>query len=329
MRLIGVVLVLSFALMSTPRDAETQQAGRVYRLGILSPGMRPRPSTAATPTVLPMVLREMGYVAGHNLVIEFRFADGKLNRLSELARELVQLRVDALIAASPPAVQAAKAATTTIPIVMMLAYSDPVELGLVATYARPGGNVTGVAMAAEPAMAGKRLELIKEVVPHATRIAVLSTGETPSRIQVQWVEKAAATLGIKLIVVELRDGDYDGAFASMVAARADALFVVESTILSTSHERIIQLAAKHRLPAIYDWREHAQSGGLIAYGGSLPSFARRAAVYVDKIFKGASPEDLPVERATTFELVINLKTAKALGLTIPQSVLVRADEIIQ
>ncbi len=316
-------------LLAAPHAAGAQQAGRVYRLGMLSPGTRPGPSTVATQNVLPIVLREMGYVEGQNLVIDFRFADGKLNRLSGLARELVQLRVDALIAASPPAVQAAKATTTTIPIIMLLAYSDPVELGLVTTFARPGGNVTGVVMAAELAMAGKRLDLIKEVVPHAARIAVLTTGETPSRTQVQWVEKAASTLGIKLIVVELRDGDYDGAFAAMVAARTDALFVVESTILSANHERIIQLAAKHRLPAIYDWREHAQSGGLIAYGGSVSSFSRRAAVYIDKILKGARPADLPVERASTFELAINLKTAKALGLTIPPSVLARADQVIE
>ncbi len=271
----------------------------------------------------------MGYVEGQNLVIEQRFADGHLDRLPELARELVGLRVDALVAASPPAVQATRAITKTIPILMLLAYSDPVELGLVTSFARPGGNVTGVVMAAEPTMVGKRLELIKEVVPRAVRIAVLSTGEAPSQIQVKWAEKAASALGVKLIVVELRDGDYDRAFAAMVAERADALFVVASVILSTDHQRVIQLAAKHRLPAIYDWREHAESGGLMAYGGSVSGFTRRAAIYVDRIFKGASPAELPVERATTFELAINLKTAKALGLTVPQSLLIRADQVIE
>jgi putative tryptophan/tyrosine transport system substrate-binding protein len=326
MRLIG--LVLSFALL-VPVVAGAQPAGKVYHLGMLSPGARPAPSNVMTSNVLPTMLREMGYIEGQNLVIESRFADGRLDRLSGLASELVQLRVDALVAASPPAVKAAKAKTSTIPIVMMLAYSDPVELGLVATYARPGGNVTGVAMAAEPAMAGKRLELIKEVVPRAVRIAVLTTGEDPSRTQAQWIEKASTTLGVKPIFVELRDDNYDRAFNAMVAAHADALFVVASTILSAHHARIIDLAAKHRLPAIYDWREHAEAGGLLAYGGSVSAFAHRAAIYVDRIFKGARPADLPVERATKFELIINLKTAKALGLTIPQTLLLRADQVIE
>ena len=324
-----LLVTLAGSILVAPLAAEAQQAGKVYRLGVLTPGVRPAPSVLVTSNVLPAILREMGYVEGQNLVIEQRFADGKLDRLPGLARELVELRVDALVAASPPAVQATRAITKTIPILMLLAYSDPVELGLVTSFARPGGNVTGVVMAAEPTMVGKRLELIKEVVPWAARIAVLSTAEAPSRTQVKWAEKAASALGVKLIIVELRDGDYDRAFAAMVAERAEALFVVASVILSTDHQRVIQLAAKHRLPAIYDWREHAQSGGLMAYGGSVPGFTRRAAVYVDRIFKGARPADLPVERAATFELAINLKTAKTLGLTIPQSLLVRADEIIE
>jgi putative ABC transport system substrate-binding protein len=324
-----VLVALAGGILVAPLGAGAQQPGKVYRLGVLTPGVRPAPSVPVTSNVLPAILREMGYVEGQNLVIELRFADGNLDRLPELARELVGLRVDALVAASPPAVQATRSITKTIPILMLLAYSDPVELGLVTSFARPGGNVTGVVMAAEPTMVGKRLELIKEVVPWAGRIAVLSTGEAPSRTQVKWAEKAASALGVKLMVVELRDGDYDRAFAAMVAERADALFVVASVILSTDHQRVIQLAAKHRLPTIYDWREHAQSGGLIAYGGSVQGFTRRAAVYVDRIFKGANPADLPVERATTFELAINLKTAKALGLTIPQSLLLRADQVIE
>ena len=324
-----LLVTLAGGIVVAPLGAGAQQPGKVYRLGVLTPGVRPAPSVQVTSNVLPAILREMGYIEGQNLVIEQRFAEGKLDRLPGLVRELVELRVDALVAASPPAVQAARAVTKTIPILMLLAYSDPVELGFVASFARPGGNVTGVVMAAEPTMVGKRMELIKEVVPWAGRIAVLSTGEAPSRTQVKWAEKAASALGVKLMVVELRDGDYDRAFAAMVAERADALFVVASVILSTDHQRVIQLAAKHRLPAIYDWREHAQSGGLIAYGGSVQGFTRRAAVYVDRIFKGANPADLPVERATTFELAINLKTAKALGLTIPQTLLLRADQVIE
>jgi putative ABC transport system substrate-binding protein len=296
---------------------------------VLTPGVRPGRSFPTTAYLLPLTLRELGYVEGQNLVIEQRFAEGKLDRLPGLARELVQLPVDLLVAASPVAVRAAKDTTKTIPIIMLLSFSDPVELGLVPSFARPGGNLTGVVMAAEPTMIGKRLELIKEIVPRATRIAVLTTAEAGSRIQEQWAEKAASSLGVKLVVVELRAADYDRAFATMVAERADALFVVASVILSTDRERIIQLAAKHRLPAVYDWREHVEAGGLMAYGGSISAFTRRAAVYVDRIFKGANPADLPVDRATTFELAINLKTAKALGLTIPPSILVRADQIVE
>jgi ABC-type uncharacterized transport system substrate-binding protein len=310
-----------------PIAAWAQPAGKVYRLGVLTPGART--ATPVMSNLLPLRLRELGYVAGQNLVIELRFAEGKLDRLPELARELVQHRVDLLVAVSPVAVRAAKDATKTIPIVMILSYSDPVELGFVASLGRPGGNITGVVLAAEPSLAAKRLELLKEIVPRAERIAVLATGEAGSRMQEQWARNAASSLGVKLVVVEVRSADYDHAFATMVAERADALSVVASVILATDRERIIQLAAKHRLPAIYDWSEHVAAGGLMAYGGSVSEFTRRAAVYVDRIFKGADPADLPVERATGFELAINLKTAKSLGLAIPQSLLARADQVIE
>jgi putative tryptophan/tyrosine transport system substrate-binding protein len=317
------------AVLAAPLGAEAQQAGKVYRLGVLAPGVHAAPSSAVSTNFLPVILRELGYIDGQNLVIEHRFAEGKLERLPGLAQELVQLGVDALVAGSPPAVRAAKDATRTIPIVMLLSYSDPVELGFVASFGRPGGNITGVVLAAEPTIAGKRLELIKDAIPRATRIAVLATGEVQSRTQAQWAERVAPSLAVKLVVVELRSADYDRAFATMVAERADALSIVASVILSTDVERIIQLAAKHRLPTIYDWREHVEAGGLMAYGGSVAGFTRRAAIYIDRIFKGAKPTDLPVERATTFELVINLKTAKALGLTIPPSLLLRADQVIE
>ena len=320
---------LAGGLLAAPLVAEAQQTGKVYRLGLLIPGGRVDPSLPVSANVLPLVLRELGYVEGQNLVIERRFAEGKLDRLPGLARELVQHRMDVLVAASPLSVRATQDATKTIPIVMLLSYSDPVELGLVASFARPGGNLTGVVMAAEPTLVAKRLELIKEAVPQVARIAVLGTSEAPSRTQVQWAEKAAPALGVKLVVAEVRDGDYDRAFATIVAAQADALSVVASVVLSTGRQRIIQLAAKHRLPAIYDWRDHVEEGGLMAYGGSVSAFTRRAAVYVDRIFKGANPGELPVERATTFELVINLKTAKALGLTIPPALLQRADQVIE
>jgi ABC-type uncharacterized transport system substrate-binding protein len=321
---------LAGALAASPAvKAQETRAGKVYRLGVLTPGVRPASSVPTTASVLPLILRELGYVDGQNLTIEQRFAEGKLDRLPGLARELVQLRMDALFAASPVAVRAAKNATEKVPIVMLLSYSDPVELGFVASFARPGGNITGVVLAAEPTMAGKRLELIKEAVPRATRIAVLATSEAGSRMQVQWTEKVAHSLGVKLIVVEARTADYDRAFATMVAERAGALAVVASVILSTDRARIIQLAAKYRLPAIYDWHEHVAAGGLMAYGGSISAITKRGAVYVDRIFKGANPAELPVERATIFELAINIKTAKALGLTIPPSLLARADQIIE
>jgi putative tryptophan/tyrosine transport system substrate-binding protein len=265
------------AVLAVPVGSEAQQAGKVYRIGVLTPAGHSTASARTLALALPASLRELGYVEGQNLTIEQRFADGKLDRLPGLARELVQLRLDVLFANSPVAVEAAKHATSTIPIVMMLSYSDPVERGFVASFARPGGNITGVVLAAEPTMAGKRLELIKEAIPRAVRIGVLATSEAGSRTQLDWTEKAALTLGVKLIPVEIRDGDYDRAFTTMVAERADALVVLASVSLSSDRARIIQLATKHRLPAIYDWSEHVEEGGLMAYGGSISAVTRRAA----------------------------------------------------
>ena len=271
----------------------------------------------------------MGYVEGQNLAIEQGFASGQLDRLPALARDLVERRVDILFALSPIAVQAAKDTTKTVPIVMLLSYSDPVELGFVASFARPGGNITGVVLAAEPTMAGKRLELLKEAVPGPTRVALLVTSETYSRTQVHWAEKVAPSLGVKLVVVEVRGANYDRAFATIAAEGAHALFVADSAVFAADRARIIQLAGKYRMPAIYGWRDDVEAGGLMAYGGSASKFAERVAVYLDRIFRGANPAELPVERSATFELVVNHKTAKALGLAIPQSLLLRADEVIK
>ena len=317
------------SILAGPRVATAQSGPAAHRLGILSPGACPTTSAPNTLRTVATFLGEHGYVEGRNLAIEPRCADGKLDRLPDLANSLPRLPVDVILALSPAAVQAAKRATATIPIVMLLAYSDPVELGFVTTLARPGGNITGVVLAAEPAIAGKRLELIKEAVPRAARIAVLTTQEAGSRTQVQWAQRAASSLSVKLAPVELVDGDYEGAFATMIAQRAEALVVVTSVLLANGRERIIQLAAKHRLPTIHDWSEDAEAGGLMTYGGSLRGTARRLALYIERIFKGTKPADLPVERATSFDLVINLKTAKALGLTIPPSLLARADQVIQ
>jgi len=315
------------ALLAAPLAAEAQQAGKVYRLGILSPGGRPLPGTSSGHFQLIEVLRERGYVEGQNLVVERRYAEGKTDRLPELARELVRIPVDVIVAVGGTAIDVAKDATKTIPIVMGFA-TDPVGRGLVSSLARPGGNITGVSISAGPEISQKRLELLKEAVPRAARIAGLAAGDTAQIIR-QETQKAASSLGVKLIVVEVRGAEYERAFATMVAERADALAVVGSAILNTDRRRIIELAARHRLPASYEWREHAEDGGPMAYGANNRDLYRRVATFVDRIFKGANPATLPVEQPTVFELVVNLRTAKALALTIPSSVLRRADHIIE
>jgi putative ABC transport system substrate-binding protein len=317
----------SVALLAAPLAAEAQQAN-VYRVGILSPAAAPAPSVGAVANLVPLALRERGYAEGQNLVIERRFAEGKLNRLPRLVRELLQLRVDVIVAVGGTAIQAAKDATGTIPIVMGFG-TDPVERGFARSLARPGGNITGVVLVPEGQLVSKRLELIKEAVPRAARLAILSTGEETSRTQVEEAKKAASSLGITLTVVEVQGADYEHAFAKIVAEQAGALFVLSSAILHRDRDQIIPLAAKRRLPAIYEWREQAEAGGLMSYGSSLVELSQRVAVSVDRILKGAKPADLPIEQPTKFELVINLKTAKALGITIPPSLLLRADQVIE
>ena len=251
-----IVVAFSLIVLAAPFVAEGQQAGRVYRLGILSPGALPPPGTS-----IPVVeaLRELGYVERQNLVVERRYADGKTDRLPGLARELVQIPVDVIVAVSA-AVEAAKDATKTIPIVMGFA-TDPVGRGFVASLARPGGNITGVSYSVGPEIAQKRLELIKEAVPRADRIAVLVGSDTSASTR-QETQKAASSLGVKLIDVEVRQAEYERAFATMVAGRAGALIVMGSSILNADRKRIIELAARHRLPAIYEWREHVLGGHL-------------------------------------------------------------------
>jgi putative ABC transport system substrate-binding protein len=323
-----LVPLLVLGLLAAPLAAEAQPAGKVYRVRILWAGGVPDPSVATAPNLVPMALRELGYVDGRNLVVERRFAAGKIDRLPGLARELVQLQADVILAAGVEAVQAARDTTATIPIVMMVGI-DPVARGWVASLSRPGGNITGVTVVAETVLAGKRLELIREAVPGAARIGVLTPRGPGSSAQLQEAEKAASALRVKLVVVEVQGTDYDRAFATMVAGRPDALFVLMSPILTRDRKQIIERAATHRLPAIYEWREQVEAGGLMSYGGSLVEISRRIAAYIDKIFKGAKAADLPVEQPTKFELVINLKTAKALGLTIPPSLLLRADQVIE
>ena len=318
------------SLIIAPLAAEAQQTARVYRLGILGPGPRLPSDRMSLSNRVSTALRDLGYFEGQNLSIEIRLAEGNPDRLPSLARELVQLRVDVIFAIGTLSVRAAKDATTTIPIVMFNQL-DPVALGFARSLARPGGNITGVLIAAEGTLAGKRLGLLKEAVPRATRIALLSLDETSARVQVEEARKAAPSLGVQLVVVEVQDGDYDRAFATITAQRAAALFVPAHSYFANAQgrKRIIELAAKHRLPALYEWREHVEDGGLMSYGGIQLELARQVAVYVDRIFKGAKPADLPIEQPTKFELVINLKTATALGLTFPPSILARADRVIQ
>jgi putative ABC transport system substrate-binding protein len=261
--------------------------------------------------------------------MEIRLAAGKLDQLPALAADLVRARVDMIVAVSPPAIQAAKEATTTIPIVMAFSSIDPVRSKFVDSLARPGGNITGVAMIADE-ITGKRLAMLKEMLPRATRIAVLAQVNHSSSIsQVKIAREAAKSLGIELDVVEVRDSrDYETALTA-VTKRAPGLFVVSNPTFFDDRQRLAAVAAKRHLPILCEWREMAEAGCLMAYGPNISDLYRRAATYVDRIVRGARAADLPVEQPTKFELVINLKTAKALGLTIPQSLLLRADEVIQ
>lgn len=307
--------------------ASAQAPERVWRIGILRPSAPPLPDDT-TWAGIPRALRDAGYVEGRNLVLENRYASGQLGQLVPLARELAAARTDLVIAVSAAAVQAAREVSATWPIVMFGNF-DPVALGLVGSLARPGGNVTGVLIAPDGTLAGKRLELLRQVVPGASRVAYLSPPpDASSAQQLAEARQAAATLGVTLVEAELRGGDYEQAFAALMAQRPGALLVAAHTLFVRDRARIIALAARHRLPAIYEWREQVVDGGLMTYSTSLTWAYERIAAFVDRILKGARPADLAVERPAKFELVINQRTARALGLTIPQSVLLRADEVI-
>ncbi|HSB41262.1 MAG TPA: ABC transporter substrate-binding protein, partial [Methylomirabilota bacterium] len=322
-------LALLVAGAILPRPAVAQPAGRVHRLGILAPTAPPAPAERNVAVILiPKALHEMGYVPGRDLVVDVRYADGRLDRLPDLARELVRLRPDVIVAISAASARAVNAATTTTPIVLY-GNLDPVAAGLVKSLARPEGNVTGVLIAPAGTLAAKKLELLKEAVPGATRISFLAPADPGIKLQVQETRQAAATLGIRLTVTEVQAGDYDRAFAALAADRPEALFVAAHTYFVRDRKRIIALAAKHRLPAIYEWPEHVEDGGLMSYGSSLAGTTRRVAVYVDRLFKGARPSDLPIEQPAEFQLVINLRTARALGLTLPPSLVARADRVIE
>jgi putative tryptophan/tyrosine transport system substrate-binding protein len=330
-RTIGFFVTLAFTLLVAPLAADAQQATTVHRVGRLlsagSPAAGPDPSFEA----FRQGLRELGYVEGQNVVIADRYAEGSPERLRDLATELVRLPVDVIVAEGAAAIRAAQQATRTIPIVMA-ATGDPVGQGFVASLARPGGNITGLSfLSAE--LPGKRLELLKEAVPQSTRSAVLISAAYPSYESVMRnLTEAARVLGLHLHVVEVRRADeLDTAFAAMTRAGVDAVIgIEEALLLNTLRGQIVaDLAAKSRLPVMYSWREWVEAGCLMSYGPSRPAVLRRAATYVDKLLKGTKPAELPVEQATTFEFVINLKTAQALGLTIPPSLLLQATDVIR
>ena len=322
--------IASLSLLPAPFAAEAEQAARITRIGWLSLNLAN--STAHLREAFLQGLRDLGYVEGRNVVIEYRDAEGKLERLPALAAELVALKVDVILAPASVHVLAAKQATRTIPIVFVNS-GDPVASGLVTSLARPGGNVTGLSVVIAD-LVGKCLGQLAQAVPGVSRVAVLwNPGDSPERTErdtLKRVEAAGRALGVRLQFVEVRGPvDFDRAFSEMTGARAGALTVLPSTMFFGERRRLVDLAAKNRLPAVYTLREFVDAGGLMAYGHSQADLNRRAATYVDKILKGAKPADLPVEQPTKFDLVINLKTAKALGLTIPPSVLARADHVVE
>ncbi|MFI5340198.1 MAG: ABC transporter substrate-binding protein [Candidatus Methylomirabilales bacterium] len=326
---VGCLLTLSLGLLLVPLATDAQEPGKVFRIGILGNVPLTDPDGARLWGAFIQGLREVGYVEGRNITIEHRFSEGQYERLPDLAADLVRLKVDVIVAPATQNVAVAKQATGTIPIVMT-GSADPVGSGLVASLARPGGNVTGLSVLS-PEMVGKQLELLKEIVPRVSRVAVLwNPTNTSHPLSLREAKVAARLLAVQLQTFEAQEpDDFERAFAAMTRERAGALLVLRDGMFLLHPRRIADLAAKSRLPVMYGGKDEVGNGGLVAYGPSLRDSFRRAATYVDKILKGAKPADLPVEQPTKFELVINLKTAKALRLTIPQSVLIRADEVIQ
>jgi len=328
LRLAFTITLLLGALFS-PSAAEAQQAAKIARIGILTTNLAAAPQMTEA---FLQGLRDLGYVEGRNVVIEYRDAGGKVDRLPALAAELVALRVDVIMAGSTPLALAAKQATRTLPIVF-IGSGDPVTDGLVSSLARPGGNVTGLS-SLTPERVGKCLELLTQAAPRVSRVAVLwqpgAVGERTEKDTLKGAEVAARALGVRLQFVEARGpADIDKAFSDMTRARASALAVWTTAMFVAERTRLVALAAKNRLPGVYTLREFVDAGGLMSYGHSQADLNRRAATYVDKILKGVKPADLPVEQPTKFDLVVNLTTAKALGLTIPPSLLARADHVVE
>jgi putative ABC transport system substrate-binding protein len=326
LKLLVTGLAGAVLLSSGTVAAQAQQAPRVYRIGFIG-------SDASGPQIdaFREGLKELGYVEGQNVIVETRFAEGRSERFPELVAQVLRLKVDVLVVGSTPAARAANKATTTVPIVFASLF-DPVGAGIVASLARPGGNITGAAIGVGGSgFAGKWVELLKEAVPDLSHIAVLANSANPANAASQReIEAAARALNVKLDVLDVGNTtNLDRALATISASGAQAVIVTNDPFFTPNRAKLVQFAASNRLPAVYFFKVFAESGGLMVYGASLEDSYRTAAKYVDKIFRGAKPADLPIEQPTRFELVINLKTAKALGLTIPQTLLLRADRIIE
>jgi putative ABC transport system substrate-binding protein len=320
------------SVVAAPPAAEAQKPQNVARIGYLLTGSLESPETRAALDVFRQGLREHGYVEGQNIVIEYRTAEGRIERFPELARELVRLQVDLIVAGTTPSARGAKQATTAVPIVAF-AMGDPVGDGLVDSLARPGGNLTGSTFLG-PQLVPKRLEILKELLPKVSRIGALwqRAAFSERTMNDMWkdTEAAARTLGIHLHPAEAQGPDeLEAAFSRMAGARVDAVLMFPSTMLFNERRRLIALAARHRIPTMFNAREFVELGGLIGYGASLADLTRRSAIYVDKILKGAKPADLPVEQPTKFDLAINMRTARTLALNIPAVVLARADRVIE
>jgi putative ABC transport system substrate-binding protein len=325
---VAFLLLLVLVLLAAPLAAEAQPPAKMFRIGILAQFGPNSPESARLWEGLLQGLRELGYVEGQNFVVEGRYAEGKYERLPALAVELVRLPVDVIVTPAPPAAETARRATSTIPIVLTN-HPDPVGSGLATSLGRPGGNVTGLSSLA-PELLGKQMQLLKEAVPMRPRVAILTNPTNPFHARsVKELDAAARSLGFGLQVLEARaPGDFAGAFAAMTNELMGA-FLITDPMFFTERARIAELALKHRVPTMTAQRAYVAAGGLMAYGSDVREQFRRAATYVDRILKGARPGDLPIEQPAKFELVVNLKTAKALGLTIPPSVLARADEVIE
>jgi putative ABC transport system substrate-binding protein len=322
------LFVFSLGALSAALAAEAQEAGKVYRVGYLA--LLPGEDATRHMKTLKTRLRDLGYIEGKNLVFEYRSAEGRPERLATLAAELLQLGPDVVIAGGGTLTgQTAKQATRTVPIVMA-GVGDPIASGLVTTLARPGGNVTGLSTLA-PDIAGKRLEFLRDALPTVNQVAVLANPMTPFVAQaLKVVGDAARALRVQIHVVEMTAPDQlDRAFEAVLSAKPGALLVLEDPLTFALRTRIAGLTAQHRLPSVFGFRDYVEVGGLMSYGTDLADLSSRAAIYVDKILKGAKPADMPIEQPTKFELVINLKTAKVLGLTVPPSLLARADELIE